>query len=66
MYVGGMLVFLGIPLMLGSLWGLALIPVLIGAVVARMVVEERTLVRDLAGYGDYMTRVRWRVVPYLW
>jgi len=66
MYVGGMLVFLGIPLMLGSLWGLALIPVLIGAVVARMLVEEHTLVRDLAGYGDYMARVRWRLVPYLW
>jgi len=66
MYVGGVLVFLGIPLMLGSLWGLALIPVLIGAVVARMLVEEHTLVRDLAGYGDYMARVRWRLVPYLW
>jgi len=66
MYVGGVLVFLGIPLMLGSLWGLALIPVLIGAVVARMLVEEHTLVRELAGYGDYMARVRWRLVPYLW
>lgn len=66
MYVGGILVFLGIPLMLGSLWGLMLIPVLIAAVVARMLVEEHTLVRDLTGYGDYMARVRWRLVPYLW
>ena len=66
MYVGGILVFVGIPLMLGSLWGLMLIHVLIAAVVARMLVEEHALVRDLTGYGDYMARVRWRLVPYLW
>lgn len=66
MYTGGILVFIAFPLMLGSLWGLAGVPLLVAAIVARTLLEERTLRAQLAGYSDYTVRVRWRLVPYLW
>ncbi len=66
MYFGATLMLAGIPLGLGSFWGL--LPGLLGAValVVRTVDEERMLVHDLPGYPEYRTRVRFRVVPYLW
>jgi protein-S-isoprenylcysteine O-methyltransferase Ste14 len=36
------------------------------AIARRAVGEEQTLRRDLAGYADYMARVRYRLVPYVW
>jgi protein-S-isoprenylcysteine O-methyltransferase Ste14 len=32
----------------------------------RAVLEERTLLAELAGYADYARRVRYRLVPHLW
>ena len=66
MYAGALLINFGAPLLLGSWWGLvagALFTVLIGV---RAVLEERMLKAELAGYADYATRVRYRLVPYLW
>jgi protein-S-isoprenylcysteine O-methyltransferase Ste14 len=66
MYAGAVLYIIGIPLLLGSWWGLAasiLIIVLIGV---RAVLEERTLAEELEGYAQYASRVRYRLVPYLW
>ncbi len=66
MYTGGILVFIAFPLMLGSLWGLAGVPLLVAAIVARTLLEEGTLRAQLAGYSDYAARVRWRYLPYVW
>ncbi|HXC56011.1 MAG TPA: isoprenylcysteine carboxylmethyltransferase family protein [Rhizomicrobium sp.] len=66
MYTGGLLVFAGIPLLLGSLWGLALLPLLLAGLVVRTRIEERVLRAKLAGYSAYAARVRWRFVPYVW
>jgi protein-S-isoprenylcysteine O-methyltransferase Ste14 len=66
MYVGGMLFFLGMPLLLGSWWGLLAAPVLIVGMSWRVVGEEQMLRRELAGYDDYAKRVRYRLVPGLW
>lgn len=66
MYGGVLLMFLFTPLALGSLWvvlaGFALFPIL----VARILTEERVLAAELAGYGDYMERVRSRLIPGIW
>ncbi len=66
MYSGISLVMLGMPLWLGSSAGVlvALVPIAVLAV--RIGIEEDFLRRELAGYADYATRVRARLVPFVW
>jgi protein-S-isoprenylcysteine O-methyltransferase Ste14 len=66
MYSGAVLMFLGIPLALGSWWGLVVVIPLIGVLVARLTDEERFLVENLSGYEAYRETVRWRLVPGVW
>lgn len=66
MYAGCHLFFIGTPLLLGSLWGLLLAPVLIGLFFRRAVLEERVLRRELSGYELYMAQVNYRFIPYVW
>jgi protein-S-isoprenylcysteine O-methyltransferase Ste14 len=37
-----------------------------GSMVVRILVEESFLLRNLKGYEDYMKRVRYRLIPFLW
>jgi protein-S-isoprenylcysteine O-methyltransferase Ste14 len=66
MYTGNVIMMLGIPLALGSYWGLLL--VLPGTLVLALRIrdEERLLVEELEGYLDYTRRVRHRMVPGVW
>jgi protein-S-isoprenylcysteine O-methyltransferase Ste14 len=66
MYAGAILLLLGIPLLLGSWYGLALAPILVVGFAIRAVLEERTLSAQLPGYADYAARVRYRFVPLIW
>lgn len=66
MYTGFHLFFIGLPLLLGSAFGLALAPVLIALFVRRAVLEERVLRKNLPGYDTYMTRVTARFIPHVW
>jgi protein-S-isoprenylcysteine O-methyltransferase Ste14 len=66
MYSGIMLYFLGIPLLLGSWWGVAIAPVFAILFAIRARIEERALVEGLPDYADYAERVRYRLVPGLW
>lgn len=66
MYAGTLPFFIGVPLMLGSFWGLAVTPLFVIALAVRAVGEERMLRRELAGYDDYTRKVRFRLVPGLW
>jgi protein-S-isoprenylcysteine O-methyltransferase Ste14 len=66
MYSSSMLFFIGVPLLLGSWWGFAMVPLFVGLFAVRMRIEEQTLVAGLPGYADYRTRVRYRLVPGLW
>jgi len=66
MYAGFGLYVIGTALMLGSWLGVALGLLLIAAVAARAVFEERTLQRELPGYDDYMKSVRYRLIPGVW
>jgi protein-S-isoprenylcysteine O-methyltransferase Ste14 len=66
MYVGALVMMFGTPLALDSYWGLAvLIPGLL-ALAARIVDEEKLLTAELAGYDEYMQKVRYRLVPGVW
>jgi len=66
MYVGNVIMMIGIPLALDSAWGLLF--VIPGAVVLalRILDEEKLLNRELAGYREYSQQVRYRLVPYVW
>jgi protein-S-isoprenylcysteine O-methyltransferase Ste14 len=66
MYLATLLMFLPIPLILGSLWGLipfALYPVLL---VTRIINEEKVLTDGLAGYAEYKNKVKYRLLPFIW
>lgn len=66
MYTCNMLLLVGIPLALGSFWGLIfLIPgVLLFAL--RIHDEEKVLEVELDGYSDYVQKVRYRMLPGIW
>ena len=66
LYPATLLMFLPLPLILGSLWGVipfALYPILI---IIRIYNEERVLAEGLAGYAEYQQQVRYRLFPFLW
>lgn len=66
MYGGALVMLAGIPLALGSLWGLCVLPLFVALLVWRLIDEETLLVQDLPGYDNYRERVRYRLVPRLW
>ena len=66
MYSGTILFFIGVPLLLGSWWGVAIAPVFFLLFAIRTRIEERTLIEGLPDYADYAARVRYRLVPGVW
>jgi protein-S-isoprenylcysteine O-methyltransferase Ste14 len=66
MYSGSVLFFVGMPLLLGSWWGVAMSPLFIALFAIRAGIEERALIAGLPGYADYTARVRYRLLPGLW
>jgi protein-S-isoprenylcysteine O-methyltransferase Ste14 len=65
MYAAALILMLGIPLALGSWWGLLAFAPGVPALVWRILDEERLLKRDLPGYAEYMQRMRFRLIPGL-
>ena len=66
MYLASILMFLAIPLVMGSWYALipfALYPVLM---VIRIKDEEKLLTAELAGYEEYKRKVRYRMIPFVW
>ena len=66
MYAGIVAGMVGMCLWLGSSAALVATLVPLGILVVRIVFEERTLREKLAGYRDYTSRVRWRLLPGVW
>jgi protein-S-isoprenylcysteine O-methyltransferase Ste14 len=66
MYAAGLLYLVGMPLLLGSWYGLIGTALIAIGIAWRASKEESVLRRDLAGYGAYMARVRWRLLPHVW
>jgi protein-S-isoprenylcysteine O-methyltransferase Ste14 len=63
MYSGALLMFLGMPLALGSWYGLLLVIPMAAVLVWRLQDEERYLERELPGYPEYRQKVHYRLVP---
>lgn len=66
MYASALLLLIGLPLLLGSWFGLALSVVFILGIAWRAVNEENTLRAQLPGYEGYAVRVPYRFVPMVW
>jgi protein-S-isoprenylcysteine O-methyltransferase Ste14 len=66
MYVGNVVMMLGIPLALGSYWGLVFLISGVLALVLRILDEEQLLIHELRGYREYRQDVRYRLVPHVW
>ena len=66
MYAATLLLFQSMPLVLGSLPAF-LVFLCYPAIIARRILgEEEVLKRDLPGYAEYLHKVRWRLIPYIW
>jgi protein-S-isoprenylcysteine O-methyltransferase Ste14 len=66
MYVGALIMIAGMPLALGSYWGLLTIVPGVLVFAARITDEEKALREDLPGYDAYTQEVHYRLVPGVW
>jgi protein-S-isoprenylcysteine O-methyltransferase Ste14 len=66
MYATALVMLLGIPIALGSSWGLFVFVAFVPALLWRLFDEEKFLVKNLPGYREYQARVRYRLVPRVW
>jgi protein-S-isoprenylcysteine O-methyltransferase Ste14 len=66
MYLGIMAAFLGMPLALGSWWGMIPGVVIVGLFVYRTYREDLMLIHGLSGYAEYAESVRYRLLPGIW
>jgi protein-S-isoprenylcysteine O-methyltransferase Ste14 len=66
MYSVVLTMYLFSPLALGSYWAIIPIIFIIPLIVARILNEEKVLLRDLDGYEEYMQKTRYRLIPGIW
>jgi protein-S-isoprenylcysteine O-methyltransferase Ste14 len=66
MYTGALLLMLGVPLALGSWWGLLMFIPGVAVIIWRLLDEERFLSRNLAGYTEYENQIRYHLIPFVW
>lgn len=66
MYMATLLLFLVMPLVLGSWWALIPFAFYPAIIISRLKDEEELLTRELAGYAEYKEKVRYRIIPFIW
>jgi protein-S-isoprenylcysteine O-methyltransferase Ste14 len=66
MYTGNVILMVGVPLALGSYWGLVFVLPGVIVLILRIRDEEDLLAHELSGYREYTRQVRYRLVPYVW
>jgi protein-S-isoprenylcysteine O-methyltransferase Ste14 len=66
MYTGNVIMMVGIPLALGSYWGLVFVVPGLIVLALRIRDEEKLLQEELDGYREYTQQVRYRLVPGMW
>ena len=66
MYFGNVVLMIGVPLALGSYWGLLFVIPGLVILATRILDEEKVLTLELSGYREYAQRVHYRLVPYVW
>ena len=66
MYTATILMFLAMPLLMGSWWAFLVMVPYVVAIVTRIKDEETLLTKELEGYLEYKEKVRWKLIPYIW
>ena len=66
MYAGALLMYLFLPLALGSYWALLPVPPVFAVIVLRLLKEESYLAKNLPGYDAYRLKTRYRLAPGIW
>ena len=66
LYLGCLLMMVGGPLLLGSIWGLVITLIGVILVVGRIIGEESMLTDELEGYEEYKSKVVYRLIPFIW
>ena len=66
MYLGGILMFIGTPLLLGSYFGIALGLIITVLLAFRTLGEEQMMLKELDGYEEYKRKVKYRFIPLIW
>ena len=66
MYAATLVFFVGTPLLLGAWYGDLASPIVAIVLAWRAFLEEKTLQKDLQGYDEYMTRPKYRLIPFVW
>jgi len=66
MYLVTIFLFLAMPLILGSLYGFFIFLIYPLIIIKRLLNEEKFLKKELDGYTDYMKKVKYRLIPFVW
>ncbi len=66
MYAASVLLFLSMPLILNSILSFLVMLAYLPLIARRIRSEERLLKKELPGYAEYMERVRFRMIPFIW
>ena len=66
MYSTTLLLFLSIPIVLGSPFSFVIMLAYLPIIAKRIRNEEEVLADGLEGYAEYLTRVKWRLIPHVW
>lgn len=66
MYMATLLLFLAMPLVLGSVFSFAILLLYLPVLGKRIRNEEAVLEKGLAGYAEYKKKVRYRLIPFVW
>ena len=66
MYAVTLVLFLSMPVVLGSIPAFLVFLCYPAIIAKRIRNEEKVLLRDLPGYAEYLEKVRWRMIPYIW
>lgn len=66
MYLATLVLFLSMPLVLGSLISFFIFLIYPILIIFRIIHEEKFLEKELEGYIDYKKKVRYRLIPFIW
>ena len=66
MYSATIIMFLSMPLILGSLISFFIFLLYPALIIIRLVNEEKFLLENLKGYAEYKNKVKYRLIPFIW
>ncbi|HWY98782.1 MAG TPA: methyltransferase [Bacteroidia bacterium] len=66
MYFAATMLFIGTPMLLGSLYGILVGFLLVLLLAFRILGEEKLLEKELEGYTEYKQKVKYRLMPFIW